>query len=51
MAGVNFAKHTIESFLNKKEINLGYQIFSEELNFVRGVDNELVIFKCSDIPS
>lgn len=51
MAGVNFAEQTIESFLNKKEINLGYQIFSEELNFVRGVDNELVIFKCSDIPS
>ena len=51
IAGVNFAAYTIESFVYNKDINLGYQLFSEEFNFLRGVDNELIIFKDSDLPN
>lgn len=49
LAGVNFAEKTIEAFVYNKKINLGYQIFKEEYNFLRGVDNELIIFSENDI--
>lgn len=51
LGGINLAKLTVDNFLKEQNDSLteGQFLFPEEYNFLRGVDNELFIFKDSDI--
>lgn len=45
LGGANFAQKTLDIITGKAGDTMRYFQFSEELNFIRGVDNELIIVK------